>query len=83
MSTAAREQVESVAPTFLTPEQVAQLLQVHPRTVLRLAQQDASMPVTRISARVIRFEKAPLLRWLARKRPRLAQAMAQEASSAA
>jgi excisionase family DNA binding protein len=83
MSTAARERVESAQPAFLTPEEVAGLLRVHPRTVLRLAQQDASMPATRISARVIRFEKAPLLRWLARKRPRSAQAMAQEASSAA
>jgi excisionase family DNA binding protein len=82
VSTLAREQVESVAPTFLTPAQVADLLQVDQRTVLRWAQQDASMPTTRIG-RVIRFEQGPLKRWLARKRPRLAQGAAQGASSAA
>ena len=68
-------------PSYLTPQQVANMLQVDERTVLRWAQQDASMPVTRIG-RVIRFEKAALDRWLARKRPRLAQGSAQAGDAA-
>jgi excisionase family DNA binding protein len=82
MTAPARERVESVEPVYFTPAQVAELLQVNERTVLRWAQQDASLPTTRIG-RVIRFERAALLRWLARKRPRSAQASAQAASSAA
>jgi excisionase family DNA binding protein len=66
-------------PTFLTPLQVAEMLQVNERTVLRWAAEDASMPATKIG-RVIRFEREPLLRWLARKRPRLAQGSAQQAA---
>lgn len=68
-------------PVFLTPEQVAAMLQVDERTVLRWAQQDASIPVTRLG-RVIRFEREPLLRWLARKRHRSAQGPTQSAVAA-
>ncbi len=63
-------------PTFLTPQQVAEMLQVDERTVLRWAQQDASMPTTRIG-RVVRFERELLLRWLGRKQPRAARQLAQ------
>jgi len=38
----------SALPTFLTAQQIADMLQVDERTVLRWAQQDASMPVTRL-----------------------------------
>ncbi len=62
-------------PSFLTPKQVAELLQVNERTVLRRAQQDASMPTTRLG-RVVRFEREPLLRWLGRKQPRAARQLA-------
>ena len=72
----------STLSVYLTPGQVAAMLQVNERTVLRWAQQDASMPATRIS-RVIRFEREQLLRWLARKRPRSGARMAQERASAA
>jgi excisionase family DNA binding protein len=68
-------------PSYLTPQQVADMLQVDERTVLRWAQQDASMPTTRIG-RVVRFEKAALDRWLARKRPRSAQGSTQTAVAA-
>src|SRR5204863_1179388 len=64
-------------PIFLTPGEVAAILRVHPRTVLRLAQQDATMPATRLGTKLVRFEKAALDRWLARKRPRLAQRSTQ------
>ena len=67
-------------PQFLTPHQVAEMLQINERTVLRWAAEDASVPATRIG-RVIRFEREPLLRWLARKRPRLAQGSTQQAAS--
>jgi excisionase family DNA binding protein len=59
-------------PTFLTARQVAAMLHVDERTVLRWAQHDASMPATRLG-RVVRFEREPLLRWLARKQPRSAR----------
>ena len=57
-------------PVYLTPENVADMLQVDQRTILRWAAEDASMPTTRIG-RVIRFEGAALFRWLARKRGRI------------
>ena len=78
----ARGQIKTGEPVYFTPGQVAAMLQVNERTVLRWAQQDASMPATRIS-RVIRFEREQLLRWLARKRPRSGARMAQERASAA
>ena len=69
----------SELPTFLTAEQIADMLQVDERTVLRWAQQDASMPVTRLG-RVVRFEREALLRWLARKQPRSARQSPRAAS---
>ena len=62
----------SVLPVFLTAREVADMLRVDTRTILRWAQHDASMPATRLG-RVVRFEREPLLRWLARKQPRLAR----------
>jgi excisionase family DNA binding protein len=59
-------------PTFLTARDVADMLRVDERTVLRWAQRDASMPAIRLG-RVVRFEREPLLRWLARKQPRAAR----------
>jgi excisionase family DNA binding protein len=56
-------------PAFLTAREVADMLRVDERTVLRWAQEDATMPATRVR-RVIRFEREALLRWLARKQPR-------------
>jgi len=49
--------------TYLTPEQVAEMLQISPKSVYRWASQDASMPVTRLG-RVVRFEEQALARWL-------------------
>jgi len=69
-----------VLPTFLTAQDVADMLQVDERTILRWAQHDASMPATRLG-RVVRFEREPLLRWLARKQPRAARAFAQTSPS--
>ena len=57
-------------PVYLTPENVADMLQVDQRTILRWAAEDTSMPTVRIG-RVIRWEQAALKRWLARKRGRI------------
>src|SRR5436309_7852251 len=69
-------------PVYLTPAEVALILRVHPRTITRLAQQDATMPAAWFGKRLVRFEKAALDRWLARKRPRLAQGSAQAGDAA-
>ena len=69
-------------PVYLTPAEVAAILRVHPRTVLRLAEQDATMPAIKLGTRLVRFEKAALDRWLARKRPRLAQSPTQAVKAA-
>lgn len=66
-------------PAYLTAAEVGAILRVHPRTVLRLALTDPSLPATRLGTRLVRFEKAALERWLARKRPRSAQGSTQTA----
>lgn len=48
---------------YLTPEQVAALLQVSPKTVYRWAAQDATMPTLRVGG-VVRFPRERVLRWL-------------------
>lgn len=53
---------------YLTPAQVAEMLQVSQKTVSRWGLQDASMPCIRLPGRVVRFEEGALLRWLERKR---------------
>jgi excisionase family DNA binding protein len=52
---------------YLTAAEVGSLLKVHPRTILRLAAEDASMPTLRLG-RTVRFPRAELERWLERKR---------------
>ena len=56
-------------PVYLTPQDVAGMLQVDERTVLRWAAEDPSMPTFR-KGRVIRFEQVALVGWL-RKRGRI------------
>lgn len=50
-------------PAWLTPRQVAALLQVSTKTVTRLVAADATLPVVRIGAQ-LRFSAARLARWL-------------------
>jgi len=71
---------ETVLPAYVTPREVAETLRVDERTVLRWAQQDATMPVTRLGPgrRVVRFERAAFLLWLERKKPRRARHIAQD-----
>ena len=75
---APREHAECAVtlPVYLTVQQVAEMLAVNQRSLLRWAAQDASMPASRFG-RVIRFERAALLRWLERKKPRNARQIAQ------
>ena len=49
--------------TYLTPSQVADLLQVSTKSVLRWALADASMPVLKIGG-TVRFPRERLLTWL-------------------
>ena len=72
----AREQIKSAAPAYLNALQVADLLQVDEKTVLRWSLQDASMPVLR-RGRVVRFPRERLLAWLERQEPRSARRSAQ------
>ena len=72
----AREQIETAEPAYLTALQVAELLQVDEKTVLRWSLQDASMPVLR-RGRVVRFPRERLLVWLERQEPRPARRSAQ------
>ena len=60
---------EPTEPVYLTAPQVADLLQVDEKTVLRWSLQDASMPVLR-RGRVVRFPRERLLVWLERQEPR-------------
>jgi excisionase family DNA binding protein len=53
---------ESVAPVFLTAKQVAAMLQVSEKSILRWAAADPTMPALRIG-RTLRFERDRLLAW--------------------
>jgi len=49
---------------YLTPDEVAAMLQVSPKSIYRWAQQDATMPALKIG-RVVRFPRERLEAWLA------------------
>jgi excisionase family DNA binding protein len=72
----AREPINAAEPVYFTALQVAELLQVDEKTVLRWSLQDASMPVLR-RGRVVRFPRERLLTWLERQEPRGARRSAQ------
>jgi len=61
---------------YLTPAQVAEMLQVSEKSISRWALSVASMPVLRIG-RIVRFERQALLAWLARKQPRASRVTAE------
>jgi len=71
-----REQIKTAEPVYLTALQVAELLQVDEKTVLRWSLQDASMPVLR-RGRVVRFPRERILAWLERLEPRSSRRSAQ------
>jgi excisionase family DNA binding protein len=57
------------ADLYLTAAQVAEIVQVDQKTILRWSLEDASMPVLR-RGRVVRFRRERLLVWLERQEPR-------------
>ena len=63
--TAPVDQIESglTPPAYLTAAQVADMLQVSPKTVYRLAKADPSLPTLEIGG-VVRFPRDRLMRWL-------------------
>ena len=65
MLAAPRESASAVTEaTYLTAQQLADLLVVDPATVYRLAQREPTLPTLRIGG-VVRFPKADVLEWLA------------------
>ena len=60
------------AGDYLTPQQVADLLQIDEKTVSRWSLQDPTMPVFR-RGRVVRFQRERLTAWLERQEPRSAR----------
>ncbi len=59
----------SAEALYLSASQVAEIIQVDEKTVLRWSLEDASMPVLR-RGRVVRFPRERLLTWLERQEPR-------------
>jgi excisionase family DNA binding protein len=66
----------SSAGDYLTPQQVADLLQIDEKTISRWSLQDPTMPVFR-RGRVVRFQRERLMAWLERQEPRSARRAAQ------
>src|SRR3989442_3329270 len=69
---------------YLTAAQVAQLLQIHPATVYRMAASDPSMPALKLGG-VVRFPRERLLKWLQDReqgRPRMRRQMLSAPNSA-
>ena len=52
---------------FLTPSDLASMLQVSVKTITRMVSADASMPVLRLGDRLLRFPRAKVMRWLEAK----------------
>jgi excisionase family DNA binding protein len=67
-------------PIYLTARQVADLVRVAEKTVLRWSLQDASMPVLR-RGRVVRFRRERLLVWLERQEPRAARRQPKQSAA--
>src|SRR5215813_11762089 len=63
---APRSATPTDAAKYMTPADVADLLQVSIKTVSRMSLQDSSMPCFR-RGRVVRFPRAQLLAWLDRR----------------
>jgi excisionase family DNA binding protein len=80
VSEPAREQIKTAEPAYLTALQVADLVQVDEKTVLRWSLQDGTMPVLR-RGRVVRFPRERLLAWLERQEPRGARRSARSAQA--
>jgi excisionase family DNA binding protein len=61
------------SPVYLTPGQVADLLQLSAKSIYRLAKADPTMPMLKLGG-TVRFPRERVLRWLAAReqgRPRM------------
>ena len=67
--TNSRPDCSAADSVYLNAAQVAEIVQVDPKTILRWSLEDASMPVLR-RGRVVRFPRERLLAWLERQEPR-------------
>jgi hypothetical protein len=67
--TNSRPDCSAADSVYLNAAQVAEIVQVDPKTILRWSLEDASMPVLR-RGRVVRFPRERLLAWLQRQKPR-------------
>src|SRR5262249_24949821 len=65
------------SPAYLSPQQVADMVQVSAKTITRWSLEDASMPVFR-RGRVVRFPKEPVLAWLKRQESRHSRRIAHD-----
>ena len=68
--------------TYLTFAQVAEILQVSPKTVAQWSREQPTFPVTRLPGRVLRIEQAALDRWLRRMSGRMAAQVGEKATDA-
>ena len=66
MSALTCDPIKAGTSAYLTPSQVAELLQISEKTVSRWSLEDASMPCIR-RGRVVRFPREALMAWLARQ----------------
>lgn len=69
-----------LTPVYLTAAGVAELLQLSPKTIYRLAAEDATFPVLRIGG-TVRFPRERLLRWLRDREQGRPQAMRRQVLS--
>ena len=51
---------------YLTTRQCAELVGVHPRSIVRLVR-DEGLPAVRLGGKTMRYERAAVLAWLARR----------------
>ena len=78
---------KAASPVYLTPDEVASLLRLSPKSIYRLVKEDASMPALRIGGS-LRFHRERLDRWLRDReqgrpaRPRLRQPVLSVANPA-
>ena len=56
--------MDGASAEYLTPQQLASLLQVSVRTIYRLADADPTMPVLRLTGGTMRFPAQRLEHWL-------------------
>jgi excisionase family DNA binding protein len=78
---AALEPVVDLLPVYLTPEQVAKMLQLSAKSLYRLAKSDPTLPMIRLGRgknASVRFPRERLLKWLRDREQGRAHPMRQQ-----